>query len=130
MYISGIIKSMFKSRKNNLPVQSGIASNGVPQLIERVFTDQHGRQFKMVFLVAIVEGELKGKLVSVEPISASTLRLNGSCTESSGIIYLPVECTQKCVETAYIPSPAAVVSPYISLDFLMTSQPTRAPSCI
>ncbi len=99
-----------------------------PQLIERIFTDQFGRHFRMVFMVAVVDGELKGKLVSVQPISqADSLKLKGTCV-SSGTICLPVECSDKKGETLYVADFAPVISPYVSLEFLMTSQPTRAPS--
>jgi hypothetical protein len=99
-----------------------------PQLIERIFTDQHGRQFRMVFMVAVVDGELRGKLVSVRPISARSdlAQLHGSV--SSGTICLPAGCSAKIGCTEYVASFAPVISPYISLEFLMTSQPTRAPS--
>ena len=110
----------------NLPVVSGIPGTGVPQLIERIFTDQHGRQFRMVFMVAVVDGELKGKLVSVQPISAASHKLNGAV--SSGTICLPISCSVKKAETIYVADFAPVVSPYVSLESLMTSQPTRAPS--
>jgi hypothetical protein len=97
-----------------------------PQLIERIFTDQHGRQFRMVFMVAVVDGELKGKLVSVHPISAASAKLHG--TASSGVICLPTECSIKEGDTLYIQHVAPIVSPYTSTEFLINTQPTRAPS--
>ncbi|MES2216569.1 MAG: hypothetical protein V4481_04720 [Patescibacteria group bacterium] len=103
-----------------------LATPQVPQLIEKIFTDQHGRTFRMVFIVAVVDGELKGKLVSVQPISAASHKLNGAI--SSGIICLPIERSTKKGETVYVADFAPVVSPYVSLESLITSQPTRAPS--
>ncbi len=98
-----------------------------PQLLERIFTDQFGRQFRMVFIVAVVDGELKGRLVSVRPISASnSLKLKGAIYSET--ICFPIECSTKKGETLYVAAFSPVVSPYVSLEFLMTSQPTRAPS--
>jgi hypothetical protein len=104
----------------------GIEAAAQPQLIERIFTDQHGRQFRMVFMVAVVNGELKGKLVSVQPISAASAKLHG--TVSSGVICLPAECAAKEGDTLYVQHVAPIVSPYTSTEFLINTQPTRAPS--
>ena len=83
---------------------------GGPQLLERIFTDVHGRQLRMVFMVAVVDGELKGKLVSVQPLSSrSTLdkQLHGTCPVSSGTICLPIECSHKKGETEYVADPGS-----------------------
>jgi hypothetical protein len=110
------------------PEAQSLIASSAPQLLERIFTDQFGRCFRMVFMVAVVDGELKGKLVSVQPISeAASLKLKGTCV-SSGTICLPTDISNKSVETEYVPSFVPVVSPYVSLEYLMTSQPTRAPS--
>ena len=89
------------------------------QFVEKIFTDVHGRQFRLVFLVAIVNGELKGRLVSAQPLSQAFKCESFPC--------LPVSCPKYVVETEYKPSFAPVVSPYNELLFFV-SQPTRAPS--
>ncbi len=89
------------------------------QFIEKVFTDVNGRQFRMVFLVAIVNGEVKGRLVSVQPIASSI--------KYSGIPCLPVSCPKNTTVTEYVAAFTPVVSPYNELLFFV-SQPTRAPS--
>ncbi len=92
-----------------------------PHFIEQIFTDQSGRQFKLVFLVSLVEGKLKGQLVSAQPLSP---KVKSATTP----ICLPISCEVKKTVTEYIASFAPVVSPYNQLEFLIHSQPTRAPS--
>lgn len=102
------------------------------QFLSRIFTDASGRQFRLTFFVTIVDGEARGHLVSAQPISTSSyLRLSGRCASSNPkgqIFCLPIACPKKEIETSYIPAYAPVVSPYFSLEFLINSQPTRAPS--
>ena len=122
---------MLTTYKNKFAIDEvspeAVSAASTPQLIERIFTDKCGRQFKMIFLVAVVDGEIKGKLVSVQPLSQSTLKLKGNSV-TSDIICLPIVCSDKKGDTIYASSFTPVVSPYVSLEFLMTSQPTRAPS--
>jgi hypothetical protein len=122
------MKILMTEENQQISIQELPQASDTPQLLERVFTDQFGRSYRMVFMVAVVDGELKGKLVSVHPISAAEcLKLKGTCA-SSGTIFLPADISKSEIITEYIPTPAAVASPYISLEYLMTSQPTRAPS--
>ncbi len=106
-----------------------VPSQEAPQLVEKIFTDQFGRQFRMVFLVTVIDGELKGRLVSAEQLSANSPRLQGTTSEASEILSLPIFEMQKEVVTEYVPAFTPVVSPYTEL-FFFTSQPTRAPSRI
>lgn len=97
-----------------------------PQFLSRVFTDASGRQFRLTFLVAVVNGELKGRLVSAEPVSP-TARLTGDVSDPT--LCLPISCAQEEKSTEYVPAYAPVVSPFFSqFEFLIHSQPTRAPS--
>ena len=99
-----------------------------PNLIEKTFTDRLGRRFRMVFMVTAVNGELKGRLVSVQPLSPEARPKQISRGEASvDILYLPVVISNKVVETAYIPAYAPIVSPFNEMYFFV-SQPTRAPS--
>lgn len=97
-----------------------------PHFIEQVFTDQTGRQFRLVFLVSSVEGKLKGQLVSVRPMEARPRRsvLGGE----TSVFCLPIICRQNKTVTKYISSFAPIVSPFSTIEFLINSQPTRAPS--
>ena len=99
------------------------------RFVSRVFTDYSGRQFRMTCVVAVVNGELKGRLVSVQPL-AKAYALKGLVSENGGrtsVECLPIYCPEKKSETIYTPAYAPIVSPYTELYFF-TSQPTRAPS--
>ncbi len=95
------------------------------KFISKIFTDCSGRQFRLTFLVAVVNGELKGRLVSAEPLAQTANVLTGSV--SDGAFCLPITFSNKKPATEYVSDFAPVVSPYIELYFF-TSQPTRAPS--
>jgi hypothetical protein len=112
---------MLETYSKQLTESAEIENKGTPQFLSRVFTDQKGRQFRMTFLVAVVGGELKGRLVSVEPIANS---LRGT---SEGVICLPITCNSEKPDTEFVSPYIPVVSPYTEL-FFFTSQPTRAPS--
>ena len=92
----------------------------IPQFVEKIFTDQSGRQFKLTFLVAIVDGQLKGRLVSAQPLAQSF-------KNTEQVLCLPITCPKNETVTEYTPAFAPIVSPYNEL-FFFTSQPTRAPS--
>lgn len=101
-----------------------------PQFLSRAFTDLSGRQFRLTFFVTLVNGEVRGRLVSAERISEAAPRKPhlGSRT-SETILCLPISCHCNIPETAYTPAYAPVASPYYSaFEFLIHSQPTRAPS--
>ncbi len=100
--------------------QNQALQNG--QLVSRIFTDTAGRSFRLTFFVTIVNGEAKGHLVSAQEISASKAHA------SEEVFCLPFSCPQTVAETPYVSAFSSVVSPYFSLDFLINSQPTRAPS--
>ena len=100
-----------------------------PQFLSKIFTDASGRQFRLTFFVAMVDGELKGHLVSAEFLQkTSAAALPGEVSIFSNLC-LPESCHNKIPETLYAPAFAPVVSPFFSqLEFLIHSQPTRAPS--
>lgn len=106
-----------------------VGASEVPQFVSRIFTDILGRQFRLTFLVTIVDGEMKGRLVSAEPISVhKPLQIISSQTSDYQPLCLPILYSQSKPNTEYIPDFIPVISPYFSLDFLINSQPTRAPS--
>lgn len=102
-----------------------------PQFVEKVFTDQMGQQFKLTFLVTVVDGEMKGRLVSAELISKKAALLTGSCSSISANtpVCLPIVCETKEGDTTYVSSCKKILSPFNELFFFM-SQPTRAPSIV
>lgn len=96
-----------------------------PKIVSQIFTDQAGRQFRLTFLVAIVDGSLKGRLISAEPLG-TYLKLEGNTVCDSTC--LPILCPNVIHNTAYVRTYAPVKSPYFSVEFLINTQPTRAPS--
>ena len=89
-----------------------------PRFVEKILTDASGRQFRVVFAVSFVGGEVRGHIVSATEIKAletRTLCLSGTCAAVKGA-------------TEYVRAFTPVASPYFSLEFLINSQPTRAPA--
>ncbi|MEK7609568.1 MAG: hypothetical protein AAB470_00410 [Patescibacteria group bacterium] len=129
------------SKKQPLGTQNSVSNQTAlqhGQFLSRIFTDQSGQQFCLIFFVTIVVGEAHGHLVSAQPMKRegqtfTSLRLSGSCASSnssSGQIFcLPIACPKREVETIYIPAYTPIISPFTELYFFM-SQPTRAPSGI
>lgn len=95
------------------------------QMISRIFTDQLGQVFRLTFFVVMVNGELKGRLVSAQPIKANSQEFLQQ--DSHSILLLPVSCPKNITVTPFISSYTPFVSPFNEL-FFFTSQPTRAPS--
>ena len=99
------------------------------KFIEKVVTDSFGQSFRAVFLVAIVGGEVKARLVSLQPISKQALALTGTVTAGNNVVLcLPAWTAQVEIETPYLAPVAPCVSPYFDLDILLSTQPTRAPA--
>lgn len=94
-----------------------------PQFVEQIFTDQTGRQFRLVFLVSFVDGRLKGQLVSATPVASRKAQFSSFNDQ----FLLPITCEQNVGDTEYVATFTPIVSPYNEL-FFFTSQPTRAPS--
>lgn len=93
------------------------------QFIERFVTDRHGRQFKLVFAVATIDGQLRAQLVSAEEIKA----LGGRVSNKKEVFCLPCASSSLKSPVSNLYFSANIVSPFIEL-FFFTSQPTRAPS--
>lgn len=96
------------------------------QFVEKTLTDVNGRQFRVVFLVSVVNGELKGRIISAKPVAQNILALAGAVSDAG--FCLPCAKASKESETPYFASPAPFVSPYFDAELLLTAQPTRAPS--
>ena len=110
-----------KTVKNNQISERG-------EIVSRVFTDLSGRKFLLTFLLTRVNGEIKGRLISAEPISSHSVEFKLLTGEVAGAnFFLPLVCPDCIAETEYLPSKAPSVSPYLEL-FFFNSQPTRAPS--
>jgi hypothetical protein len=102
------------------------------RFIEKVLTDRTGQQFRVLFLVSLVNGEVRGQIVSAQPIFEGV-----RVASLPGRVYKVLPCTKLCLPCtkaaakiieSKVRSWSRVASPYYSsLEFFM-SQPTRAPS--
>jgi hypothetical protein len=107
-----------------------------PQFIEKILTDAYGREFRVTFAVSFVDGEVRGRIISAQPLhDGSGLALKGVRAErktsvASTMPCLPVFFSNKASDTAYVPAYASTISHYFSLEFLINSQPTRAPAFV
>ena len=102
------------------------------RFIEKVLTDRAGQQYRVLFLVSLVNGEVRGQIVSAQPIyeDANVIRLPGRVAKAQSFVKLCLPCTKAAAKiiSSSVRSWARVASPYYSsLEFFM-SQPTRAPS--
>ncbi len=88
-----------------------------PQFVEKTITSHTGEQFRVVFLVAIVNGEVRARVISA--VSMGSARAH--------TLSLPVPFIPSPSVISYAPAFAPKVSPYFTLEFFI-SQPTRAPS--
>ncbi len=88
------------------------------QFVTKILTSASGEQFKVVFLVALVNGEVKAQVISAEPVSKA---------QAAAPLCLPcVKNNEKFVN--FKKSPKATPSPFYNELFFFNSQPTRAPS--
>ena len=95
--------------------------------VERVVADACGRRFKALFFVALVDGEVRARLVSIQPVvGPDAPALPGSV--SDGILCLAAATEERSVETPY----SFLLSPYsfpvFDLESFLSTQPTRAPA--
>ena len=98
------------------------------KFVERIITSQTGERYRVLFLVTLVDGEVKAKAISAELISAPVLKIGSTYSNKSSVILsLPGASSNVVADTAYVFNYSPIVSPFTSLLFF-TSQPTRAPS--
>jgi hypothetical protein len=86
-------------------------------VFERIVKDKNGILVRVRFTIVEVNGIFQGQIISATPL----IKEKAIC--------LPCEKDTKVVIEKEIVFSKKIVSPYFSLDFLM-SQPTRAPSFI
>jgi hypothetical protein len=84
------------------------------QFVTKILTSATGEQFRVVFLVALINGEVKAQVVSATPIA--------QC-----IHCLPEAAIKVPVSFTYTPTFIPKILIFDSLEFFM-SQPTRAPA--
>ncbi len=88
---------------------------------EKILTNAEGQQFRVLFLVALVNGELKAQIISAEPLTQPL------ATKTQEVACLPVYKEKQSHSYTYTPSFAPILSPLNDFFFFM-SQPPRAPS--
>lgn len=106
------------------------------RFIEKILTDSFGRQYRVLFAVSFVDGEIKGRVISATLIQttaqlrgdSAACRLTSSARNDSKAFFLPGSCAQINAESESLPTFETFASPYFSLEYLLNSQPTRAPS--
>ena len=93
------------------------------QFVEKILTDRHGRQFRCLFLVALVDGEVKGRLISAELLKPTSYQLQATSSK----LYLPILKKKPVISQFEFLLP--ITSSFVPKDFsFVTSQMTRAPS--
>ena len=100
------------------------------KFVERIITSQTGECYRVVFLIELLNGEVKARAISAELIEKrfqiSDSRFENK-TSNLSVLCLPCDSSKILNLTSHIFAFAPVVSPFTSLLFF-TSQPTRAPS--
>jgi len=94
------------------------------QFVEKILTDRYGRQFRCLFLVALVDGEVRVKLVSTQQIYRHLTSVNpvNSAKLCLSLFGVSKKTLTNCV---WLP----IVSYFAPKDFsFVMSQLTRAPS--
>ncbi|MDE1974993.1 MAG: hypothetical protein KGI49_00580 [Patescibacteria group bacterium] len=100
-----------------------------PQFVEKILTDALGRQYKVVFAISYTpEGSARGRIVSVQPVLSLSGNAITNNASASANLCLPCTLSDKGILTPYLSLFISTVSPYFSTEYLITSQPTRAPS--
>ena len=95
-----------------------------PHYIERVMTDSLGCRYRVIFAVSYIGEEVRGRVISATLIQS----LNGQTAKSAAPLCLSSAVPLHTSKILYLKSCVPVVSPYFSLEYLLNSQPTRAPS--
>lgn len=85
------------------------------QFVTKILTSANGEQYKVVFLVALVNGEVKAQIISAEPMVKATP------------VCLPKAVVKSPATFTYVAPTTPVVSFFNEL-FFFNSQPTRAPA--
>ncbi len=104
-----------------------------PQFVTKILTDQYGRQYRVVFAVSLVNGEVRGRIISASLLTPEAPKLAGRVASAASAIanfFLGGPRSSASADTAYVPAFAPVTFSLSDLEFFLNSQPTRAPSHI
>lgn len=94
-----------------------VSSRQLNSIFERIVKDKNGVFVRVQFTVVEIDGKFTPQIISITPL----------VSKAEEIICLPKFKNDNVVVEDVTPSFISKISPYFSLDFLM-SQPTRAPS--
>src|SRR3989344_8128835 len=100
-----------------------------PKIFERMTRTRDGRLVRVRFAVAIIDGEVCGRILSAEPIGELVSLEFGKLVSFKKVkirYHLPAP-KKKLVIVQSRYKNGKIISPFHSLEFFM-SQPTRAPS--
>lgn len=86
-------------------------------VFERLIRDKNGVLFRVRFTIVNIDGKPQPHIISAEALIKN----------KETVICLPEVKEKVFTDFVYVPSFVSKISPYLSLEFLM-SQPTRAPS--
>lgn len=89
----------------------------INSIFERIVRDKNGVLFRVRFTIVNIDGRPQPHIISAEAFIKN----------KETVICLPEVKEKIFTEFEYVPSFVSKISPYLSLEFLM-SQPTRAPS--
>jgi hypothetical protein len=101
-----------------------------PQFVERILTSPTGEQYRVIFEVTVIAGQMRARAVRAEKIELVALRLETAQNDIPVNVQnfcLPCATSDYAILFADYDFPIAKVSPFTSLLFF-NSQPTRAPS--
>ncbi|HTK32955.1 MAG TPA: hypothetical protein VL335_00180, partial [Candidatus Paceibacterota bacterium] len=92
------------------------------KFIERIMTSQTGEQYRVIFLVTLINGEVKAKVISAQVISAPTPKLAPAYSDKgsvsrAGIFLLECSSAKVAADTTYVFDFTPEVSPFTSLLF-------------
>lgn len=94
-----------------------IQNKQLNSIFERIVKDKNGVLVCVKFTVVEINGKFQPQVISITPI----------VSENKEAVCLPILNTEKVIVEDTVPNFIKKVSPYFSLEFLM-SQPTRAPA--
>jgi hypothetical protein len=97
------------------------------KFIRKNITNSIGEVFSVLFLVTLVNGEVKAQIISAKQISTIP-RLTGEVKGDTSN-FLPIFCNKIACDAEYTSESVSKISPYIEL-FFFNSQPTRAPAFV
>lgn len=90
-------------------------------IFEKVIRAKNGALMRVHFEVYEIDGNFRGRVISVESISLLAVGVSNSTK------CLPAVCLAETKAESIVSTYAPIVSPYLELYFFM-SQPTRAPA--